>query len=299
MDADSVFQAASLSKPVFAYAVLQLAAQGKLDLDAPVMSYLPQGYRHRFSPLKAEPAELVTDARLSSITARMVLNHTSGLPNWASGPLYFESAPGTAWHYSGEGYLLLQRAVETVTGQPLDRFMAERVFAPLAMHHSSFVLNESIAQRLLPGTKANGTPRTTMALESPLAAFSLYTTAADYGKFLARLLNDADLLAQSTALPVVADASVGLEWGSGWGIERVRDDIHIWHWGNNTGYRAFVIASLRTGDGFVMLTSGENGLELAEPVARKVLGVEHKLFQSSMLGTDIVNLLCNTVRLCF
>ncbi len=294
-----MFQAASLSKPVFAYAVLQLAAQGKLDLDAPVMSYLPQGYRHQFSPLKAEPAELATDARLQSITARMILNHTSGLPNWASGPLYFESAPGTAWHYSGEGFLLLQRAVESVTGQPLDQFMARQVFAPLAMHHSSYVLNEGIAQRLLPGTKANGTPRTTMALERPLAAFSLYTSAADYGKFLVKVLDDGGMLAQLTASTVVADAGVGVEWGLGWGIERVQDDIHIWHWGNNTGYRAFVIASLRTGDGFVMLTNGENGLALAEPVSRKILGVEHKLFQASMLGTDILSLLCNTVRLCF
>jgi CubicO group peptidase (beta-lactamase class C family) len=295
---DSVFQAASLSKPVFAYAVLKLVAQGKMGLDAPVTQYLPHGYRHRFDPLKAQPSELVTDPRLQAITVRMVLNHTSGLPNWASGALGFESPPGAKWHYSGEGYVLLQRAVEAVTGQPLDRFMAAQVFEPLAMHHSDYVWNERLAPRILPGTRANGSPRTTLDLNSPVAAFSLYTSAADYGKFLARLLNDDDVLRQITASPVTVDASLGLGWGLGWGIARGKEDLYIWQWGNNTGYRAFAIASVRTGDGFVMLTNGENGLKLAAPVTRKILPDEHTLFQSPMLGSDIATLLCNGLRLC-
>lgn len=296
---DSVFQAASLSKPVFAYAVLKLVAQGKLELDAPVVGYLPQGYRHQFHPLAAQPTDLVTDPRLQALTVRMVLNHTSGLPNWASGPLKFDSTPGTAWSYSGEGYVLLQRAVEAVTGQTLDQFMAAQVFAPLAMNHSSYVWNEGIAQKLLPGTKANGAARVTMDLKSPNAAFSLYTTAADYGRFLVALLNDDDMLKRLTASPATVDRSLGLDWGLGWGIEGNQDDRYIWQWGNNTGYRAFVIASLRTGDGLVMLTNSENGMELAEPMTQKILPGEHKLFQSSLLGVDILNFFCNTLRLCF
>lgn len=298
INADSVFQAASLSKPVFAYAVLKLVAQGKLELDAPVVKYLPQGYRHQFNPLKAEPSELVTAPRLRAITVRMVLNHTSGLPNWSAGPLNFDSAPGTKWHYSGEGYVLLQRAVEAVAGQPLDQFMAAQVFTPLAMNHSAYAWNERIANSILPGTKANGRPRTTLDLTAPIAAFSLYTTAADYAKFLVAVLNDGDVLKQISAAPVPVDQGLGLSWGLGWGIEQGQDDRYIWQWGNNTGYRAFVIASPRTGDGLVMLTSGENGLKLAEPVAKKVLGSEHKLFQFSMLDDDLLNLLCNKLRLC-
>lgn len=298
LNPDSVFQAASLSKPVFAYAVLQLVAQGKLDLDAPVMRYLPQGYRHQFNPLKAEPSDLVTDPRLHAITVRMVLNHTSGLPNWASGPLNFDSTPGTRWDYSGEGYVLLQRAVEAVTGQPLDQFMTLQLFKPLAMHHSDYVQNEGIAQNLVPGTKANGAPRAAMELKKPVAAFSLHTSAADYGKFLVTVLNDGDAIKQLSASPVTVDPGLGLSWGLGWGIERVHDDAYIWQWGNNTGYRAFVIASVRTGDGFVMLTNSENGLALAEPITQKLLPGEHKLFQSSILGTDIINILCKTLHVC-
>jgi CubicO group peptidase (beta-lactamase class C family) len=295
---DSVFQAASLSKPVFAYAVLKLVEQGKLALDAPVVTYLPQGYRHQFDPLKAQPSELVTDPRLQAITVRMVLNHTSGLPNWASGPLTFDSAPGTKWNYSGEGYVLLQRAVEEVTGEPLDRFMRAQVFEPLAMHHSGYVWNEGLAQSLLSGTKANGAPRATMDLKKPNAAFSLYATAADYGQFLVKVLGDEAVITQLTAAPVAVDPSLGISWGLGWGIERIRDDAYIWQWGNNTGYRAFVIASVRTGDGFVMLTNSENGLKLAQPLTQAILPGEHKLFQSGMLGDDALNLLCNYLRLC-
>jgi CubicO group peptidase (beta-lactamase class C family) len=298
LDSDSVFQAASLSKPVFAYAVLKLVAQGKLGLDVPVVAYLPQGYRHRFDPLKAEPSDLVTDPRLQAITVRKVLNHTSGLPNWASGPLNFISTPGTKWSYSGEGYVLLQRVVEAVTGQPLDQFMAAQVFKPWAMNHSDYVRNERIAHDLLPGTKANGTPRGTIEFNTPVAAASLYTTAEDYGKFLAMVLNDDDVIKQITASPVMVDRSPGVSWGLGWGIEANDGDPTIWQWGNNSGYRAFVMGSVRTGDGFVMLTNSENGLKLAEPIAQKILPREHPLFKFSSLEDDVINVLCNTVRVC-
>lgn len=298
VDADSVFQAASLSKPVFAYAVLKLAEQGRIDLDAPVMRYLPQGYRHRVDPLKPEPAELAADPRLQAITVRMVLNHTSGLPNWASGPLKVVNTPGTTWDYSGEGYVLLQRAVETITGQPLDRFMAEQVFAPSGMQRSSYRWNDTIARHLQPGNKANGAPRTTLNMTEPIAAFSLYTTASDYARFLVGLSGDAAALKQTIAVPVPADPGLGLDWGLGWGIERHQDDTFIWQWGNNPGYRAFAMISVRTGDGFVMLTNGENGLELAQPMAQRILPGDHKLFGSSILGTDVVNIVCNTLRVC-
>ena len=79
---ENIFEAASLSKPVFAYAVLELIAQGKMDLEAPVIRYLPNGYQHRSQVhLRDSPSELVSDPRLATVSVRMALNHTSGLPN--------------------------------------------------------------------------------------------------------------------------------------------------------------------------------------------------------------------------
>jgi len=296
--ANSVFQAASLSKPVFAYAVLKLVAQGRMDLDASVMNYLPQGYRHRANPLQPAPADLVTDPQLSAVTVRMALNHTSGLPNWSGGRLRVGARPGSAFSYSGEGYVMLQRAVEAVTGQPLDVFMAAQVFKPLAMQHSSYVWTEQRAQGLLPGTKANGAARATMVMKEPVAAFSLYTSAADYARFMTALLNDDRAIANIAGSPVAVDAQLGLFWGLGWGMEGGASDATIWQWGNNPGYRAFAMASLDTGDGFVMLTNSENGLALAEPLAHTILLRDYKLFRSPILGTDVFNMLCNGIRIC-
>ena len=302
VNSDSVFQAASLSKTVFAYEVLKLVEQGKLELDAPIMKYLPQGYRHQFNPFATKPPfkiDIVTDSRIQEVTIRMVLNHTSGLPNWASGSLSFDSTPGAKWQYSGEGFVLLQRAVEKVTGKPLDKLMIEQVFKPQAMSHSDYIWSSQLEQNMLPGNKANAAPRARWDFTTPIAPVTLYTSAADYGNFLVTLLNDGYLLKQITETPVTVDPSLNLSWGLGWGIERTKDDLFIWHWGNNPGYRAFVIASVRTGNGFVMLTNSENGLKLAKPITQKVLPGEHKIFQFSMLGDSITDVLCQTLSLCF
>src|SRR5208282_205544 len=117
---ETVFEAASLSKPVFAYGVLKLVELGKLGLDIPLTTYLPKPY-------------IAGDERLAKITARIVLSHRTGFPNWRGDdgllPIYF--TPGERFSYSGEGYIYLQRVVEQITGKPLNEYMTEAVFAPL------------------------------------------------------------------------------------------------------------------------------------------------------------------------
>lgn len=151
---DSVFQAASLGKPVFAYAVLKLAQEGSLNLDAPVVSYLPQGYMHAQNPFAfGQPpiTNRVVAPELSEVTARMVLKHTSGLPNWSSDSLAFDFKPGAGWQYSGEGFMLLQRVVESITNEKLDDFMRHRLFDPLAMSNTAFRWQPRFADAFMPG----------------------------------------------------------------------------------------------------------------------------------------------------
>ena len=296
--AGSTFQAASLGKPVFAYAVLQMAEQGKLSLDEPLVHYLSNGYVLQQSPYGASSvaeSNQALDPRLKEVTARMVLNHTAGLPNWSAHSLSVSGDPGTKWQYSGAGYVLLQRVIETITGESLDTFMDARLFERAHMNHSGYVWNDRIAKESVPVFAADGRAVGSKPFTAPIAASSLYTSAADYARFVVVLLNDASLLSRSIEAPVSADPDLKLTWGLGWGIERNDDDLFIWHWGSNPGYRAFVVASVHTGNGFVLLTNSDDGLALAGPIAALVVPGAHRMFRFRMLNPSFP---CKTLGLC-
>ena len=129
---DTLFEAASMTKPVFAYTVMRLADEKRLDLDKPLVRY-------------RRPANLGDDADLDRITARHVLGHSSGLPNWASEPLVTSSAPGSRYAYSGEAFIWLQLVVEKIMGMGLGDVMKAKLFDPAGMSHSSFGWDEQIA----------------------------------------------------------------------------------------------------------------------------------------------------------
>ena len=296
---DSVFEAASLSKPVFAYVVLKLVQQGKLDLDAPVVKYLPQGYGHQSQPyLSGSKAQLFSDPRLQSVTVRMALNHTSGLPNWSGGPLAFDFQPGEKWQYSGEGYVLLQRAVEALTKETLDELMARQVFKPLGMTRSQYTRTAQLEQHIVPGKTRDGQAVRPWHFTAGVSAFTLHTSAHDYGVFLAALLNDPVTLKQIVSHPVSVNPKLNMNWGLGWGLEQDKDDVFIWHWGNNSGYRAFVIASPRSGDGVVMFTNSDSGLALAQPLSEQVMKRSNKVFRFHLLRDGLANYLCEIIDIC-
>lgn len=125
VDQETIFEAASLSKPVFAYLVLRLADRRAFDLDRPLAQLV-------------EYPRLAHDPRAGRITARMVLAHATGLPNWGGDTLTLGFDPGTAYGYSGEGFVYLQRAVERVTGRSLEQLARQEVFEPLGMTRSGY-----------------------------------------------------------------------------------------------------------------------------------------------------------------
>jgi CubicO group peptidase (beta-lactamase class C family) len=133
---DTLFEAASMSKAVFAYAVLQFSDRQKLDLDRPLASYF-------------KPAYLPADPQIDLVTARHVLTHSSGLPNWGEDdkPESFKPAfpPGRSFSYSGEGFFWLQLVLEHLTGTALDVFMRSQLFEPAGMRSSTFVGDAKIA----------------------------------------------------------------------------------------------------------------------------------------------------------
>jgi CubicO group peptidase (beta-lactamase class C family) len=281
VDQDTIFEAASLSKPVFAYAVLQLVDAGVLSLDAPLAKYVPDYVRD--------------DPRAASITVRNVLDHTTGLPNWRSKstPLKTYFQPGERFSYSGEGYVWLQRVVEAVTGEPIDDVMTRMVFAPLEMHQSSYVWRADFETNyarphdahLVPGNKQHPT--------KPRVAATLHTTAADYARFLQAVLSGARLkpdTAKAWLDPQVrlrqhcrnclledrSDADQHVAWGLGWGLEP--DVGSFFHWGDNEEFKAFVTGSLSNRSAVVVFTNGSNGMAIMPDVINQLLPGDHPAF---------------------
>lgn len=149
LDARTVFETASLSKPVFAYLVMQLADQGVIDIDHPLVDY------HR-------PAYLGEHPWLARITARDVLRHSTGLPNWRASPatekLVPLAEPGTRIDYSGEAFVWLQLVLEKLTGQSLDDAMQAHLSGPAGMRDSNYTWSDDLAARSVFGHRPHDEP---------------------------------------------------------------------------------------------------------------------------------------------
>lgn len=280
----TVFEAASLSKPVFAYAVMKLVDAGKLSLDEPLVKYLGG------SPLPE-------DERASRITARMALAHTTGFPNEVIGrPLAIHFTPGSRFSYSGVGFQVLQDAVERITGERVEPFVRRTVFEPLGMTSSSFVWQDRYAALRATGYSPGGAAARDRRPGEGKAASTLLTTSLDYARFLAAVLTGTGLTKESsrrmleTQVPLDESClmcldrppqklSATLSWGLGWGLERAENGPAIWQWGDNNGeFQSFVIGYPGTKTGVVVLTNSGNGLSIVPAIVSAAVGGKHPLF---------------------
>lgn len=272
MKPHTVFQAASLSKPVFAMIALELVREGKLDLDQPIAHYLTSPYRHDQSPMAPAPTwDTAADPRLGKVTARMVLSHRTGMPNWAFGePLTFVAEPGERWNYSGEGYAYLAAALESITGTPLPALAQARVFKPLGMRDSSYVWRDDYAGRLATGYDAKGGIADAPPFRRPIAAASIYTTPADYARFVQAMLTATagSPLARERDDQVVIDDTYALHWGLGVGLEAQGDTVCAFHHGINDGYQSFFMICPGARRGVLWFANSDRGLSLAPALVK-------------------------------
>ncbi|NUO78533.1 serine hydrolase [candidate division KSB1 bacterium] len=207
-----------------------------------------------------------------------VLHYTTGFPNWRNGEksLQLNSDPGAHFSYSGEGFVLLQKVIEHVSKQTMQAFVALRVFVPLGMTASSFVWRENYAAELAEAHGPLGELEERPRMTEGNAAFSLYTTAKDYGVFLAAMLNQqilprnsfAQMLKPQVQLPArwgdrSGQKAEGFYWGLGWGLQRTKMSESFWHWGDNGPYKCYVVGYPEQKRGLVFFTNSAHGLELA------------------------------------
>lgn len=264
----TIFEAASLSKPVFAYMVLRLADRGEFDLDRPLYEMLEY------------PRLAHDDERYKRITARIVLSHGTGLPNWGGEKLTLRFDPGTQYGYSGEGFVFLQKTVERVTGRSLDELARREVFEPLGMTRSSYVWQERFA-----GNAAYAknwlwqvAPANRYTQAEANAAASLLTTATDYAQFVAAVLTGRGLSPAmwNEYLTPVRETSPGTHIGLGIRVEERPGGRTFYHSGNNgQRFTSYMTGDIAQGLGLVYFTNGPNGTSLVEALTSRVLGTEN------------------------
>jgi CubicO group peptidase (beta-lactamase class C family) len=260
IDTDTIFEAASLTKTLTAAAALKLVEEGKLDLDTPLCEYLPY-------------PKLAGDERYQKITARLVLTHTTGLPNWGNRLI---REPGELYAYSGEGFLYLGRTIEKISGQGLGDFARENIFTPLGMTRTSYVWTEDYAANGAQGHDRHGVAQALRQRDEANGGASLITTPTDYARYVCALLNGEVLkpetIAQMLSPQVHAtkwgktDLDEHISWGWGWGIQPGVNGNGFWHWGNNGDLRGYTVAYGDKNEGLVFFSNSENAFGLAEPL---------------------------------
>jgi len=272
----TVFEAASLTKPFFAYTVMKMVESEELDLDAPLIKYAPKNYIEE--KYIRHPMELEGFRRdwFERITARMVLSHSSGLPHGEPRnplPIFFE--PGTKYRYSAEGYEYLQRIVEYLKGEPLHQVMRKMVIEPLNMKDSSMIWQEAYeAQSAVGHDTFSDTSGKFRKRTQAHAGASLYTTAADYARFVTAMMNDQGLKKATVAEMLTAQIEVQKDvfWGLGFGLERTENGDAFWQWGDYGIFRNYVVAYKKQKIGVVYLTNSQNGLSISHEIVKCSIG---------------------------
>ncbi|OOG68998.1 hypothetical protein B0E45_16020 [Sinorhizobium sp. A49] len=283
---DTIFQAASISKPVTALAALRLVNQGKLDLDRDVNEQL-QGWK------LAAPAG-------SHVTLRNLLSHTagttvSGFPGYSAGkpvpsiedvllgrspaitkPILVDTQPGTVWRYSGGGTTVVQKLVGDATSRTFADVLRETVLDPVGMARSSFAqpLGETALQTAAWPHDAAGDPIPGGPHTYPeLAAAGLWTTPSDLARFALAVRRAAIHAPDGLLPPALADAMltpVKSDYALGFSI-RVTSGVHSFsHSGSNAGYESMLVAFSGSGDGVVIMANGQQGGELIGELVHSV-----------------------------
>jgi CubicO group peptidase (beta-lactamase class C family) len=255
---DTIFNVASLTKPIVTILTLKLVSVGKWNLDEPLYKYW------------TDP-DVSHDPRHERLTTRHILSQQTGFPNWRattkSKKLAFEFEPGTKYQYSGEGFEYLRRALETKTGQSLEDLATSLIFAPVRMHDTSFVWDEKGDHgRFALGHDTKGDPYKPVHRLTANAADDLLTTVGDYGRFLVSVINSEGLSKEVFQDMVRHQVKVkdNKFFGLGWEIydNLGNGEYALGHGGADEGVRTQVFLLPKSKQGLLIMTNGDGGDKL-------------------------------------
>lgn len=264
---NTIFNVASLTKPVTAMVALKLVSLGKWNLDEPV-------YRYWTDP------DIANDPRNKKLTTRLILSHQTGFPNWrwmnGGKKLNFQFDPGTKYQYSGEGMEYLRKALEKKFNKSLQQLANELIFQPLKMTDTRYVWDKNVdTTRLAIGYDKNGKAYETIKNKTPNAADDLLTTIEDYGNFLVSVMNGDGLtkkvFEEMTSNQVAS--SKGKHFGLGLEIYDLGNgEYALSHGGADNGVQTIVFIFPKTKQGLLIFTNVDDGYKLYEKLLSHYLG---------------------------
>lgn len=265
----TIYEGASLSKSVFAFFVMTYVEEGKLNLDKPLYEYLPY-------------PDIANDERYKKITARMVLSHRSGFPNWRSNEMegrlkiYFE--PGTDYKYSGEGYQYLAkvlRRIENTDWEGLETIFQQKIARPLGLERTVFLQTPYTKKhKAIPYNESGQRMMPPMDNRELGAAYSIHTESLDFSRWMIAVMNLEMLTEESYNELFKRHSSVSndepdIYYTLGFmtpDIPELGTNIYI-HYGNNDGFTSMYILDTGKDWGFVVFTNSEYGQDLGNELA--------------------------------
>ncbi|HKO58976.1 MAG TPA: serine hydrolase domain-containing protein [Thermoanaerobaculia bacterium] len=261
---DTIWNVASLTKPVVTMLTLKLVAEGKWQLDEPLAKYW------------IDP-DLAADPRARLLTTRHVLTHTTGFPNWrwndASKKLNFHADPGTKFGYSGEGFEYLRKALEKKFGKSLSELSKANIFDPLGMRDTQHAWDARTDEsRFARWHDAEGrNAYTDHRITRANGADNLLTTIEDYGRFGAWIVSGAGLPPALFEDMVKPQPSMGLGWEVHSGFPN--GEYALIHSGSDEGVKTVIILLPKSKQGLVVFTNGDNGFNVIGPVVVESLAL--------------------------
>lgn len=268
---NTIFNVASLTKPVTAMVALRLMSLGKWNLDEPLFKYW------------TDP-DVVQDPRNKKLTTRLVLSHQTGFPNWrwmdADKKLRFGFDPGTKYQYSGEGFEYLRKALEKKFKKPLHQLASELIFHPLKMEDTNYIWDKSTDEsRFAIGHDKDANPYGTIQNSTPNAADDLHTTIQDYGNFLTNILNGANLKENiyQEMLRKQVQTKENKYFGLGFEIYDLGEEEYaISHGGSDQGSQCITFLLPKTKQGILIFTNSDIGHVIYEKLLVQYLGDKGK-----------------------
>jgi CubicO group peptidase (beta-lactamase class C family) len=269
---NSIFNIASMTKPVVAMLTLKLTESGQWDIDEPLFHYW------------IDP-DVANDPFNEKLTTRHVLSHQTGFPNWrwtsASKKLSFEFEPGTKFQYSGEGFEYLRKALENKFHKPLEKMLDSIIFQPLGMHNTTYWNKNIDMHRYARWHDAQGNEYKTLYQTGVSAADFLLTTAEDYCKYMIDVINGAGLSTDLYNEMIKPQVYLKEHYAKGLGWEVINglpnNEYSLEHGGSDPGVKTMAIALPLSKRGIVILTNGDNGMFVIDSIVKESIDIGEQI----------------------